>query len=410
MARDGAISLNVRPAVYQWRASVLIQDSVFQATQLSFPVPHSANDPHDFPISPTTSQQRRIRRNSQGGDLVSHPIPIPDQEANLTPCAPSASISRPPLIDFCKVVKRKRPAVLRKTSIIDSGAELNVAGSLRIGTISRQDSAVEEPPHKRRKLEVSIDGKRDLQTSEQLNMAIPTQNDIVIPAEGRREMSLDIVLPLDPQNNQHPHNSPRNDGTMVDVQHCRSTVIFQQQLNVPGTETIHPDVDQQSGHETKQMPQLASPATSHRSLDAPSRHGSLDTTAKPASPPAAVLSPPRELFPNHDQLSRESLVLPPTLMTPRSLSPPRQSVTKNLLENVVAGMQYRAQLLPSKPLDREVRVPRLARWFKDVGPRLATTASTREKPRRRKKPNAKALMTGISEEWTFVGAQIWTTR
>lgn len=241
---------------------------------------------------------------------------------------------------------------------------------------------------------MSIDGKHDLQTSEQLNMAIPTQNDIVVPAEGRREMSLDIVLPLDPQNNQH----------------CRSTVISQQHLNVPGTEIIHPGVYQHSGYEMRQMPQLASPATSHRSMDGPSRHGSLDTTAKPASPPAAVMSPPRELFPNHDQLLRESHVLPPTLMTPRSLSPPRQSVTKNLLENVVAGMQYRDQLLPSKPLDREVRVPRLARWFKDVGLRLATTASTREKPRRRKKPNAKAMMTGISEEWTFVGAQIWTTR
>ena len=390
--------------------------SLFKVTQITFPVlPINARGLHDLPSSPTALGRPNKRKRPPGAPMLS----ISGEEASNTPFASTPLQRTPPLVDLQRALERKRSTVRRNASVPSIGSNLNAPGLKwqAIG-VSTQDSGSDlYPPLKRRKLDQGNTQKPEEQTSGgKADVATQERNPVPV-AKGEHVKPVDSPLPPYVQTNEQAQKSlPTNAAKSMtrNVQLSQTTELSSPQLysSETGAETRHDTVDHHVNGENKQLCQLASPATSHRSFEALPQDDSPAPAAKPGSPPATVLSPPEKFLHIHDQTVTESHLPSISIPTPRSLSPARHPIIRNVLDDVVARLQLQPRrpdhMRPSRYPESKVKLPRLARWFKEIGTNLVTTG-TRDKRKRWKAPNPKELMVGSSAGWSFVGAHVRTT-
>lgn len=366
-----------------------------------------------MPSSPTASRGSGKRKRQP--DVTGHPIR--GINASLTSSVSTPPSRELPFIDLSKVMKRKRSIVERKPSVTSFGSNSHLSGWKGQVGVSRQDSAFEGFSLgfslKRRKLELDNGEEQGMQNPNgPMDAMTAKERNVVIAAEDKHTKPDDTVLSSLAQTDEHIPEFSVNDRAKrrkLDVQ-THLIELSHQQLHSSKVGSAHPDTNQTVHDETNLKPQLASPATSHRSIVVPSRDCSLPIEDQPDTLPPTLLSPPREILPIHGHECPESHQLPPTMLTPRSLSPPHH---KNRLEHVVARLRQRPrdsdQIQPSKPPQSSVKIPRLAKWFREVGTTIVAT-KIRDKRRRWKTSSTKATMDGLNEGWTFVGPQVRTSR
>ena len=384
----------------------------FKVTQVSFPVLPSTNARglYDFPSSPTAPGRPNQSKCLPDAMIQS----MSGEKADHTPSVVTTPQWRPPLVDLHKALKRKRSIARRNTSATTIGSNPGVSESRwDIADDSRQDSGFDGYLLKRRKLDMGNTEKPEIQSSGgRVDVPTQEQNLPVLATEGKHINSVDPAPLLKARTEEQPQGNSFIDKAKrrkLDVQTCQITSTSHPRLLSPDTKTRYPNTDHHTIEEPNQMPQLASPATSHRSVEALPPDDSTSREPKPVPPPITVVE---RIFPIHNQRATESQLLPPlSLLTPRSLSPTRHIVLGSVLDDVVARLQsqnhHRNQLRPPKLPNSQAKFPRLAKWFKELGTNLNSTG-TREKRKRWKTPNAKALVVGLNDGWSFIGAHVRT--